>query len=180
MAVSLLDRSGQFSSAASNFRILRVLEAKNVQLLAAEFHFLKFRSHILGFGAIFGSFFGKSSDAFLMWNSGIFRITRLVKARDSIVKATRGFDLLDLDGRLREKKGFVRNRWDDMRLLETKRMESHCNEVLRSLSLVRFIGALRTLVHSIADTLKPLVWALLLWLGVLKVSGPYIIASGIF
>lgn len=85
-----------------------------------------------------------------------------MKARDGIVKATRGFDLLDLDGRLREKKGFVRNRWDDMRLLETKRMESHCNEVLRSLSLVRFIGALRTLVHSIADTLKPLVWALLL------------------
>jgi len=68
MAVSLLDKSGQFSSAASNFRILR-----------------------------------------------IFRITRLVK-------------------------------------------------VLRSLSLVRFIGALRTLVHSIADTLKPLVWALLLLL----------------
>jgi len=37
-------------------------------------------------------------------------------------------------------------------------------KVLRSLSLVRFIGALRTLVHSIADTLKPLVWALLLLL----------------
>ena len=37
-------------------------------------------------------------------------------------------------------------------------------QVLRSLSLVRFIGALRTLVHSIADTLKPLLWALLLLL----------------
>lgn len=35
-------------------------------------------------------------------------------------------------------------------------------KVLRSLSLVRFIGALRILVHSIADTLKPLGWALLL------------------
>ncbi|CAK8995291.1 Ankyrin-3 (ANK-3) (Ankyrin-G) [Durusdinium trenchii] len=35
-------------------------------------------------------------------------------------------------------------------------------KVLRSLSLVRFIGALRILVHSIADTLKLLGWALLL------------------
>ena len=125
MAVSLLDRSGQFSSAASNFRILRVLEAKTSSCWQRSFTswiFMNFRSHVLGFGAIFGSlFFGKSSDAFLMWNSGIFRITRLVKARDGKVFQPQE-DLIRW--KTSGKKGFVRNRWMKFkRILEAKKQE---------------------------------------------------------